>query len=261
LSWTSVIVKRIAKPHDFTPNLMKKILALIALTTIGLTVGIGYFYWQRATALPEWITEKPDPTPSSNPETPSPTPEVSTPPPRTASTIQDQLQKTKPGPVQEKLTAAEVDNLIIAGLTKTNGSKGLPPAVKSIKTQIQQNRIRTGAIVDLGEIENMPPSPRTEIMGKLVKAMPQLKGKPVYIGVVGQLLIKDGQPRLSPDSKLQIGQLELPLDDVAKQLGVSRSSLEENVTNYVQFSNLSIENIDLTDQGATITGQKKHLKK
>ncbi len=242
---------------------MKKILALIALTTIGLTIGIGYFYWQRATALPEWLTEEPAPA-SSNPETPSPTsptPETPTPPPRTATTIQDQLQKTKPGPVQEKLTAAEVDNLIVAGLTKSSSSKTLPPAVKGIKTQIKQNLIRTGAIVDLAEVENMPPSPRTEIMGKLVKAMPQLKGKPVYIGVVGKLNVKDGRLQMTPDSKLQIGQLELPLDNVAKQLGVSRSSLEENVTNYLQFSNLNIETVDLTEQGATITGQKKRLKK
>jgi hypothetical protein len=237
---------------------MKKIIALVALCSIGLTIGIACFYVQRASELPDWYTDKPEPEttqpPSSTPSaTPSPTP-----PPRTASTIQEKFQTAKPGSVQERLTAAEVDNLIVAGLTKSNGvSKALPPAVKGIKTQIQQDQIRTGAIIDLAELENMPSSSRTEMMKRMLKIMPQLRGKPVYIGVAGKLSVKDGQPQLAPDSKLQIGKVELPLNDVAKQLGVSRSALEEHVTNYLQFRNLDIEEIDLTDQGATITGKKK----
>jgi hypothetical protein len=235
---------------------MKKILALITLCSIGLTIGIGYFYWQRATALPEWITETSEPV-SGNTSTPSSTPSVSGDTPRSANTIQEQIEKAKPGPVQEQLTGAEIDNLIVAGLNKSSGTKTLPTAIKRIKTQIQQDRIRTGAIVDLAELENMPANPRTEMMNRLVKIMPQLRGKPVYIGVVGQLSVKDGQTQLSSDSKLQIGKVELPLNDVAKQMGVSRSALEQNITNYLQFSNLNIDKIDLTDQGAVIVGQKK----
>jgi hypothetical protein len=233
---------------------MKKIIAVVVLCSIGLTIGIGYFYLQRASELPEWFTDKPEP--SQPPTTtiivtPSPTP-------RTAETIKEKIKAAKPGAVQEQLTAAEVDNLIVAGLTQNNGAaKTLLPAVKRIKTQIQQNQIRTGAIVDLAEIEKMPPTPQTVMMGRLLKIMPQLQGKLVYIGVSGKLLIEDGQPQLDSDSKLQIGKLELPLNDVAKQLGVSRSSLENHVTNYLQFRNLDVETIDLTDQGATITGKKK----
>jgi hypothetical protein len=153
---------------------------------------------------------------------------------------------------------AQVDNLIVASFTNKNGEiKTLPPAVKRIKTQIQQNQIRTGAIVDLAEVEDMPSSSRTEMMSRLLKIMPQLRGKPVYIGIAGKLSIKDGQPQFAPDSKLQIGKLELPLNDFAKQLGVSRSALAENMTNYLQFRNLEIERIDLTDQGAIVTGNKK----
>jgi hypothetical protein len=235
---------------------MKKIIALVGLCSIGLTIGIAYFYVQRASELPDWYTDKPEPTqpPNSTPST-SPSP---TPPPRTATAIQEKIQTAKPGAVQEKLTAAEVDNLIVASLTNKNGeTKALPTAVKGIKTQIQQDQIRTGAIVDLAEVENMPSSSRTEMMRRLLKIMPQLRGKPVYIGIAGKLSIKDGQPQLAPDSKLQIGKVELPLNDVAKQLGVSRSALEEHVNNYLQFRNLDIEKIDLTDQGATITGKKK----
>jgi hypothetical protein len=235
---------------------MKKIIALVALCLIGLTIGIAYFYVQRASELPDWYTDKPE-----NIQPPNSTPSVSpspTPPTRTATAIQEKIKTAKPGAVQEKLTAAEVDNLIIAGLTKSNGvTTDLQPAVKEIKTQIQQDQIRTGAIIDLAEIENMPSSSRTEMMRRLLKIMPQLRGKPVYIGIAGKLSIKDGQPQLSPDSKLQIGKVELPLNDVAKQLGVSRSALTEHFTNYLQFRNLDIETIDLTDQGATVTGKKK----
>ncbi len=233
---------------------MKKIIALVTLCSIGLTIGIAYFYVQRASELPVWYTDKPETT-----QPPNSTPSVSpSPSPRTATAIQEKFQTAKPGAVQERLTAAEVDNLIVAGLTKNNGvTKPLPSAVKGIKTQIQQDQIRTGAIIDLAAVEKMPSSPRTEMMSRLLKIMPQLRGKPVYIGIAGKLSVKDGQPQLAPGGKLQIGKVELPLNDVAKQLGISRSTLEEHVTSYLQFRNLDIENIDLTDQGATISGKKK----
>jgi hypothetical protein len=230
---------------------MKKIIALAALCSIGLTLGIAYFYLQRASELPDWYTEQPVPsTPSS-----LPTPAAS---PRTATAIQEKIKTAKPGIVQEKLTAAEVDNLIIASLTnKNSAAKALPSAVKSVKTQIRQDQIQTGAIIDLVEVENMSSSPRTEMLKRLLKIMPQLREKPVYIGIAGKLSIEDGQPQLSPESKLQIGKVELPLNEAAQQLGLSRSALSENITNYLQFHNLDIDSIDLTDQGATITGQKK----
>ena len=233
---------------------MKKILAIAALFSIGLLVGTGYSYWKNAISLPEWYqastTTKPVVLPTA---TASP---MSS--PRSARAIQEKIKIAQPGAVQEQLTASEVDNLIMAGLSKSSGkSPPLPSAIKGIKTQIQQNQIRTGAIVDLAAIEQMPRSPRTEMIRKILQVMPQLRGQPVYMGVVGQLAIKDGQPQLSADSKLQIGKLELPLDDVAQQLGMSRLAVEKNLTSYLQFRDLNIEKIDLTDQGAVITGQKK----
>ncbi len=230
---------------------LKKILALLALFSIGSLLGIGYNYWQNATTIPEWYTARPV---SGN----SAPVLVASPEPRSAAAIQEKIKTAQPGQVQEQLTAAEVDNLIMASLTKTrSGTKPLPKAIKSLKTQIQPHQIRAGAIIDLAEIEQMPASPRTAIIGKLVQLMPQLRGQPVYIGVVGQLGVTNGQPRLADDAKLQIGKVELPLDQVARQLGVSRSALEQNLTSYLQFRQLNIDKIDLTDRGAVITGQKK----
>jgi hypothetical protein len=232
---------------------VKKILAIAALFSIGLLVGTGYSYWKNATSLPDWYqasTTEPVALPTA---TVSPIPS-----PRSATVIQETIKTAQPGAVQEQLTASEVDNLIMAGLTKSSGkSRPLPSAIKGIKTQIQQNQIRTGAIIDLAAIEQMPPSPRTEMIRKILQVMPQLRGQPVYIGVIGRLVVKDGQPQLSADSKLQIGKVELPLDDVAQQLGMSRSAVEKNLTSYLQFRDLNIDKIDLTDQGAVITGQKK----
>jgi hypothetical protein len=231
--------------------MVKKILALLALFSISSLLGIGYSYWQNATTVPEWYTA------SSVPGNSAPALAAS-PAPRSADTIQEKIKTAQPGQVQEQLSAAEVDNLIMAGLTKTSsGNQPLPKAIKSLKTQIQPNLIRTGAIVDLAEIEQMPASPRTVMIGRLLKLMPQLRGQPVYIGVVGQLAVTNGKPRLADDAKLQIGKVELPLDQVAGQLGISRSALEQNLTNYLRFRQLNINKIDLTDRGAVITGQKK----
>jgi hypothetical protein len=237
---------------------MKKTLLLAALCSIGAILGVGYFYWQRATALPEWLADEPVTT--ASPEagaTPSSSATA-----RPATVIQSELQTAKPGKVQTQLTGEEVDNLIVAGLN--NGSStpsALPKAVKKIKTQIKKDQIRTGAVLDLAEVDSMPAGSRQDLLKKLVKVMPQLKGQPVYVGFVGKLSVEQGKPQLSPDSKLQIGQVELPLDDVAQRLGISRAELTETVTSYLQFRNLRLEKIQLTDQGAVITGQKGELKK
>ncbi len=231
--------------------MVKKILALLALFSIGSLMGVGYSYWNSATTVPDWYTASPAPAQTADPAAPATAP-------RSAAAIQAKIQTAQPGQVQEQLSAAEVDNLIMAGLTKTkSGTKPLPKAIKSFKTQIQPGQIRTGALLDLAEIEKMPASPRTAMLGKLLQLMPQLRDQPVYIGIVGQLVVTNGQPQLAADSKLQIGKVELPLDQAAKQLGVSRSALEQNLTSYFRFRQISIDKIDLTDQGAVISGQKK----
>jgi hypothetical protein len=241
---------------------MKKTVLLTALCAIGAFLGVGYFYWQRATALPEWFADEPTTSPSpaagivggasSSPSTTA----------RPATVIQAELQTAKPGKVQTQLTAEEVDNLIVAGLNQGNSNPGtLPKAVKKIKTQIKKDQIRTGAVLDLAEVDNLPASSRQDLLKKLLKVMPQLKGQPVYVGFVGKLSVAQGKPQLSTDSKLQIGQVELPLDEVAQRLGVSRQELTQTVTSYLQFRNLRLENIQLTDQGAVITGQKGELHK
>jgi hypothetical protein len=242
---------------------MKKIALLLVVGLIGVMTGVGYFYWQRATALPEWLADEPTASPIPSASSDSGT-SASTPSPaaRPATAIQEKLQTAKPGKVQENLTAAEVDNLIMAGLNEGNNSLGtLPKAVKKIKTQIKQDQIRTGAVLDLAEVETMPAGSRQEMLKKLLKVMPQLKGQPVYVGLVGKLSVQNGQPQLSADSKLQIGQVELPLDEVAQKLGATRNELAQTVTNYLQFRDLRLENIQLTDQGAVITGQKGELNK
>jgi hypothetical protein len=236
---------------------MKKILFLIVLCSIGAILGVGYFYWQRATALPEWLTE--EPTASSSP---SADPSISpSPAARPATVIQEKLQTAKPGKVSENFTAAEVDNLIVAGLSKNTSSPGtLPKAVKKVKTQIEKDQIRTGAVLDLAEVETMPAGNRQAMLKKLLQVMPQLKGQPVYIGLVGKLSVQNGRPQLLADSKLQIGKVELPIDEVAQKLGVTRDDLAQTVTNYLEFRDLRLENIQLTDRGAEITGQKGELK-
>jgi hypothetical protein len=238
---------------------MKKIAWLIALLSIGTVVGVGYFYWEKATSLPTWLTDE-EPAPGVSPAAGQG--EVVTSPPlsRPASAIQEKIKTAKPGQVREQLTAIEVDNLIVAGFNK-GAATSLPKAVKKIKTQIKRDQIRTGAILDLAEIDSMPAGARQDLLKKLLQVMPQLKDKPIYIGIVGKLLVQNGLPQLSADSKLQIGQVELSLDEVAQRLGVSRTELSESAANYLQFSNVRLEKIDLTDQGAVITGQKSEVAK
>ncbi len=210
---------------------MKKLLWILSIGIFGLLAGLGYFLWERATAVPDWYAEADDETATL--PTPSPTPTLSSPStsslPASASTI---------GPSSPSAAVTPTSTAtVMASPTPTTAAtpKALPSGVRSLKTQVQQGELRSGALVDLAEMETLSPSKQTALVQKLLVVMPQLRGQKIFLGVRGQIVEQNGQRQLAADSKLSIGKVELPLDEVAAQMSLTRADLDRMILSYLQL--------------------------
>jgi hypothetical protein len=209
---------------------MKKLLWLLPIGILGLVAGLGYFLWERATAVPDWYAETGEetatlPTPSSTPSFPSP----STSP--TASALVPSAPSISTPPTSKPTSTAAASPAPTIAATP----KALPVGVRSLKTQVKQDELRSGALVDLAEMETSAPSKQTALVQKLLVVMPQLRGQKIFLGVRGQIIEQNGQRQLAADSKLSIGKVELPLDEVAAQMSLTRADLDRMILSYLQL--------------------------
>jgi hypothetical protein len=222
---------------------MKKIPWILAIGIIGLGSTV-YYYWTEATTTPDWYKEA-----TAESETASPSPTVtSTTAPLVDPTSSAMPQASNSPSVQPLGTSIASPNPTTTVPTPstvpapTNSLATSPkptvkplPGVKAIKTQVRQDTLRSGALLDLAAMESLPAGQQTELVKKLLTVMPQLRGREVYIGVNGKLIEQNGRRQLSTDSKLAIGKVELPLDDVASQMNLSRSKLDQMILSYLQL--------------------------
>jgi hypothetical protein len=209
---------------------MKKILWMLAIGLVGLGGAGAYYVWAQATAIPEWYEEASlDPSMASSPTVVAEVPiSSSTPsssgvaPTPTASAVPRGIAASSPSP-STQLSASPKPTVTAL------------PGVKAVKTQVQQDRLRSGALLDLAAMERLPAGRQSELIQKLLVVMPQLRGRQVYIGVTGKLESQNDHQRLSADSKLAIGKVELPLDDVATQMNLKRADLDQLILRYLQL--------------------------
>jgi hypothetical protein len=219
---------------------MKKFLWILAIGLVGLVGSTVYYYWTEATATPDWYKEAA--AEPASPSVPLATAPLVDPAPSTT------MSEGSAQPLDNKISAAPSPSPTATAInpsaapTPTNSVAASPkptvkplPGVKAIKTQVRQDTLRSGALLDLAAMESLPAGQQTELVKKLLTVMPQLRGREVYIGVNGKLIEQNGQRQLSTDSKLAIGKVELPLDDVASQMNLSRSKLDQMILSYLQL--------------------------
>jgi hypothetical protein len=210
---------------------MKKLLWILSIGILGLLAGLGYFFWERATAVPDWYSETGEetatlPTPSSTPTLPSPS----------TSPIQASASALVPSSPSASVTPTSTATVMASPAPTISATpKALPSGVRSLKTQVKQDQLRSGALVDLAEMETSSPSKQTALVQKLLVVMPQLRGQKIFLGVRGQIIEQNGQRQLAADSKLSIGKVELPLDEVAAQMSLTRADLDRMILSYLQL--------------------------
>ncbi|MEL7494485.1 MAG: hypothetical protein AAGJ95_11050 [Cyanobacteria bacterium J06554_11] len=125
---------------------------------------------------------------------------------------------------------------------------------KDVKTTIADGRIESGMVINLSEIplESLPAEGQQAIE-QITRTFPFLANREVYLGIEGSPQVKDGSFSLN-DTDIRFGQLKLPVANVASQLGISQTDIEQQITGALTQQGLTPEDIKVADGQIIITG-------
>jgi len=101
-------------------------------------------------------------------------------------------------------------------------------------------------------VESLPVEGQQAIE-QLTRTFPFLVNRDVYLGIEGSPQIKDGAFSLD-DTNIRFGQLKLPVANVASQLGISQTDIEQQIAAVLEQQGLTPDNIQVSDGQLVITG-------
>ena len=163
----------------------------------------------------------------------------------------------EPGPVTLTLDEPQLNQLINDAIFRQEQVAQILTNARSLTTVLEGDRIETGTSLNLSEIplEGLPPAWQ-ESVTQLTTAVPMLANREIYIGIVAQPQVQDGQIRLDQDLSLKLGQFTLPLADVAGQVGLSMADIEQRLNAVLEERGIALDTIDILDEKLVITGDR-----
>jgi hypothetical protein len=238
---------------------MQKIIFKLLGVLLIATIGGAYYVWQEAIKIPEEYSQasandKADS--QSLPLQPSQITERAT---QSQKKIVVPIERAKTGEkVNVKLSDRDLNNLVVAKIAKTQQNKQIPTGIKGIKTNIKDGKIYTGAMVNLDQlVRNSTPGSQTAALGKITNKLTFLKGRDVYVGIVGKPTVDGSQIKFAPDTQIKIGNMNFTITQLADNLGVAPEKLQQAIDLQIQQQNFKVNRINVENNGLAIEGAKK----
>lgn len=217
--------------------------------------GLAYYYWSQFTELPSWYRENPQENKSAL--SLKDTQGLKGLKKSLDRQISQQIEAQKASGKSElmvKLNRREINDLIVTSVAENNRLKKILTLVKSIDTEVSEDKIQIGAIFNPSQIpQDSLSSEQQSILTKALAKVPQLKNRDIYFTLEGKPQIENGKLTLAKDSKIKLGKISFSVRDIAEKLGYSENTFLNLLD--LEFKNLPIQHIELHDQKATF-----HLK-
>jgi len=223
---------------------MKRILWAIAIS-LGVAIGIPYYFWQQATATPDWYRDHAS---------------ISLRDPVVVEAARQQVaakmaeaQPQPDGTQEVSLTSQDVNAIAVTTLNELARKTQLTDAIASVNSSIQDGRIQSGAVINLANVppESLNPTER-EIVTLIRSKLPGLVDREIYVGVEGQPTIQNGQLQFDDTLRIKIGNLSLSAADVANQLGISEATLWQTLNR--ELSTLQIQDVQIVNDQLRLRG-------
>jgi cupin superfamily acireductone dioxygenase involved in methionine salvage len=226
------------------------IIFLILLTTGFIT---GFYYWRQATTLPTWYAKQATTANITNT--------------RNRLSIQQTTEKIKAEiaastqqvannkDIELQLDENELNNLLASEIIKKNNKSQLAQAVKAVKTEIENGKLKSGAIVNISDISTAQLG-KSEVaeLTKLIKAFPTLEDREVYLGIEGKPIFKSGQLRFDENSTIKVGNLSFTQAELSEKLGIPENKIKQFTKFQLQIDKLKVNDIELNDKKALLRG-------
>jgi hypothetical protein len=229
----------------------KQIVVLTLSLVVGLSAGAAAataFYWNRATALPTWYSTSGADTAVAD---------VST----SGNLLRAKLasgQGVRYGDnnrVEISLTEAELTQLLAEGIAQTPQAAAFLPAAESLNATIRGDRVAGGIVVNPADIptQNLPPQAR-QALETAFSTIPMLGDRPLYIGIEGSPRVDNGRLVLGNDTRVQIGRVNLSLEDVSRLIGISPAQLNERINLALPQAGLTLDGLEFINGEAVLRG-------
>jgi hypothetical protein len=222
-----------------------------------LSVSVGsvlFYFWYKATYTPSWYTQT-NPTdeviPATN--TQSGVPEWITVNNKVVESLRKQGNQGK-GKVE--LSADEVNTLVSHGfdnsalgdsVAQNENNQQLNKIVLGTNTKFQDKKMVIGAMVDLKQLAQHLSSKDGEGNGaaQALLSLPFVGDHPVYIEMEGKPLAKNGNITLEPNAKVTIAGFSSTLPELAKNLKIPVTILEDRIINRAISLPMKVEAVNV----------------
>jgi hypothetical protein len=238
---------------------MQKILfKLLGVVLVGSMAGT-YYVWQEAIKVPAEYIEASANDRADSQSLPMQSSQITERANVSKQKISAPLERAQSGQkVNVKLSDRDLNNLVVAKLANTQPTKQVPIGIKGIKTNIKDGKIYTGAMVNLDQLaRNGKPGSQTAALSKLTEKLTFLKGRAVYIGIVGKPTLEGDRVKFAPDTQIKIGNMNFTITQLAENLGVPPTKLQETIDLHIQQQNFKVNRINIESNGLEIEGAKK----
>ncbi len=237
------------------PKIIFKLLGVALIATIGG----AYYVWQQAIQVPEEYTEATTDDKVDSLSLPLQPSQITERVALTKQKITAPIDRAQSGQkVKIELSDRDINNLVVAKLAKSQLDRQIPVGIKGIKTNIKDGKIYTGAMVNLDQLtHNSKPGSQAAALSKLTDKLAFLKGRDVYVGIVGKPTVEGDRVKFAPDTQIKIGNMNFTLTQLAENLGISPAKLQQTLDLQLQQQNFKVNRIDLNNNGLEIEGAKK----
>lgn len=225
---------------------MFKKISIIGIFLVGAIGTVSWYYWRQFTQLPEWYT-----TQNYSQVVNLKDPEAIQSARVATDKIQQQIQQAGTNSeVELTLTQQEFNQLIVSSIANTSKGQTFLKAVEGINTEINQNEVKIGAVINTSNIplENLTAQEK-QVLQRTLNTLPMMRDRDVYVSLEG-IDIQGNQLQFSEDTKVKLGDVSLTLAEVA-ETGISLEAVQSTNLN---LNGLQVTDIQFKDNQALIQG-------
>lgn len=157
--------------------------------------------------------------------------------------------------VEVQLDQQELNDVLVAKIAEKSQTKALPKSVKSVHTTVEQDTLKTGAVVDIKALKdsNLGTQEKT-FLNEAAQKFPGLNDRKVYIGIEGKPYVQGGRMHFDDQTRVRVGNLSLSIAELAQRLGVSPEQVKERLKLELQLNQLNVKGIELQNGSAILRG-------
>ncbi|MBE9158667.1 hypothetical protein IQ265_17780 [Nodosilinea sp. LEGE 06152] len=229
----------------------KQAVVLALSLVIGLSAGAAAataYYWNRATALPTWYSPSGAETVVANVDS-------------SGNLLQSKLatgQGVRYGTdnrVEISLSEAELTQLLAEGIAQTPQVAQFLPSADSLNATIRGDRVAGGIVVNPADLptQSLPPQAQ-QALDTALNTVPMLGDRPLYIGIEGSPRVDNGRLVLGDDTRVQIGRVNLSVDDVARLTGLDPAQITERINLALPQAGLTLDGLEFVNGEAVLRG-------